>query len=94
MEVNHYVSQQQQEQLSIKNLSIRERVLLQDLEDLASSRDKVQNLQILQDPTRSRNPIKPKTKLNVILACVGGLFFMVFLSFFLEYVSQQRTKKH
>jgi uncharacterized protein involved in exopolysaccharide biosynthesis len=67
---------------------------LEELEDLASSRDKVQNMQILQDPTRSRNPIGPKTTLNIILACVGGLFLMVFLSFFLEYVSQHRTKKH
>jgi capsular polysaccharide biosynthesis protein len=90
LEVNDYVSQQQEEKLSIKDLSIRERVLLEEIENIASSRDNVQNMQILQAPTRSPNPVKPKIKLNVILAFVGGLFLMVFLAFFLEYIQRHR----
>jgi capsular polysaccharide biosynthesis protein len=90
LEVNDYVSQQQEEKVSRKDLSIRERVLLEEIENIASSRDNVQNIQILQPPTRSPYPVKPRIKLNVILAFVGGLFLMVCLAFFLDYVQRHR----
>jgi len=38
-------------------------------------------------------PIKPKTRLNVMLAGVVGLFLTVFLAFFVEYISKYRARE-
>jgi len=43
-------------------------------------------LKIIRKPTSSSRPIKPKIKLNILLACVVGLFLSVFLAFFIEYI--------
>jgi len=43
-------------------------------------------LKIIQKPTSSSRPIQPKIKLNILLACVVGLFLSVFLAFFIEYI--------
>ncbi len=53
----------------------------------------VQNIQILQPPKSSLSPVKPKKKLNVLLAGVVGLFLTVFLSFFIEYISRHKNNE-
>jgi capsular polysaccharide biosynthesis protein len=65
----------------------------QKKEDELQKIDNIQNIQILQPATSSPNPIKPKIKLNVILALVAGLFLMLFLAFFLEYLSKFKKSK-
>jgi len=47
-------------------------------------------LKIIQKPTSSSRPIQPKIKLNILLACVVGLFLSVFLAFFIEYIRKVR----
>lgn len=57
-----------------------------DIESLKSDRDQVTAIIMRQNPTISPLPIKSKIKLKVLLAGVVGLFFFVFLAFFIEYI--------
>jgi capsular polysaccharide biosynthesis protein len=44
-------------------------------------------------PTASQHPVKPNKMRNLILAAMLGLIVMVFLSFFLEYITKYRKKR-
>jgi capsular polysaccharide biosynthesis protein len=68
----------------IKNLRI-------EIKNLEFKTNDIENIQILKPPTVSTGPIKPKKKMIVILATMVGLFMMVFLSFFLEYISKNKV---
>ena len=43
-------------------------------------------VKIIQKPISSSSPVKPKIKLNILLAGVVGLFLSLFLAFFIEYI--------
>jgi len=53
---------------------------------LKRDRDHVTAISLKQNPTASLLPIKSKIKQKVLLAGVVGLFFFVFLAFFIEYI--------
>jgi len=46
----------------------------------------ISNIKVIQEPEISLYPVKPKKKQIVILSVVVGLFFMIFLAFFIEYI--------
>ncbi|MBE9546107.1 MAG: hypothetical protein IMF10_01265, partial [Proteobacteria bacterium] len=46
----------------------------------------ISNIKIIQEPEVSLYPVKPKKKQIVLLAVVVGLFFSIFLAFFVEYI--------
>jgi LPS O-antigen subunit length determinant protein (WzzB/FepE family) len=46
----------------------------------------ISNIKIIQEPEVSLYPVKPKKKQIVLLSVVVGLFFMIFLAFFIEYI--------
>jgi LPS O-antigen subunit length determinant protein (WzzB/FepE family) len=66
--------------------------ILVEIKNLQFKKDNIQNIQFLQPATCSSFPIKPKRMLNVALALVAGLFLMLFLAFFLEYLSKHKSK--
>jgi capsular polysaccharide biosynthesis protein len=66
---------------------------LEEIKALEFKRDNIQNIQILQAPTSSRYPIKPKKKRNVMITALSGFFFLMFFSFLLEYLLKNRNKK-
>ena len=69
--------------------------IIDEMKNLEFKKNYVQNIQILQPPKSSISPIKPKKKLNVLLAGVIGLFLTVFLAFFIEYISRhQKNEKN
>jgi uncharacterized protein involved in exopolysaccharide biosynthesis len=74
----------------IKALKSEKEYILQEVKDLEFKKSFVQNIQILQPPKSSPYPIRPKTTLYIILSLVAGLFLMLFLSFFLEYLSKHK----
>jgi len=90
------------EQTKLKNESLasgalaieneRKNVLV-DIQSLKFKKSQIQNIQIIKPPKASRSPIKPKTRLNVMLAGVVGLFLTIFLSFFVEYISKYRNRE-
>ena len=77
------------ELLKIKYNSIKEREIVKlksEIESLKSNREHVTAILMRQNPMISPLPIKSKIKLKVLLAGVVGLFFFVFLAFFIEYI--------
>jgi len=50
-------------------------------------------IKVLQPPTSSRSPIRPKIKLNIMLAAMLGFFTMLFFAFLMEYRSKQKQLK-
>jgi len=56
------------------------------LEKLRLSYEEEGPVKIIQNPISSLRPVKPKIKLNILLAGVVGLFLSLFLAFFIEYI--------
>lgn len=89
-QIDGHITKREDEQVKLEELNGEVRRLLEEIKGLEFKKDNVQNIEILQPPTRSPYPIKPKIKLNVMLATVVGLFLMMFLAFFLEYIQKHR----
>ncbi len=78
---------------NIRDLETDKKYKLEEIENLKFKRDSIQNIQIIKQPKAGPSPIKPKTRLNVMLAGVVGLFLTVFLAFFVEYISKYRVRE-
>ena len=81
-----------------QNISVEENkiaALESEVEKLKGDRDKITGLIVKQSPTASLLPIGYKAKRNTLLAGVVGFFFLVFLAFFIEYITNasNRTQK-
>ena len=63
-----------------------------NIEMVKIKKQAIENIKLIQQPQSSIYPIKPKKKLNVMLAFVVGLFVSIFLAFFMEYI--QKMKVH
>ena len=91
-EIKNCVTRKEDEKFKLKELNRQLDQLLEEIKGLEFKKSNVQNIEILQPPTAGSHPIKPKIKLNVMLATIVGLFFMLFLAFFLEYIQRHRDK--
>ncbi|NVM21526.1 MAG: hypothetical protein HWN68_07080 [Desulfobacterales bacterium] len=91
-ELNNYLTRKEGERFKLKELGRQLDQLREEIKRLEFKKSNVQSIEILQPPTAGQNPEKPKTKLNVMLATVVGLFAMLFLAFFLEYIQKHRGK--
>lgn len=80
--------------LQLKRIEERIRFFSMEIANLSKEKSNIQYIQILQAPTSSARPVKPKTKVAIMLAFVVGLFMMLFLAFFLEYVFKYKFKNH
>ena len=78
---------------NIRDLGTDKKYKLEEIENLTFKKNSIQNIQITKAPKPSRSPIKPKTRLNVMLAGVVGLFLTVFLAFFVEYISKYKGRE-
>lgn len=77
---------------SLGNLSKRARLLREDVRRLESKKERIQGVEIIQPPTKSEKPVKPRIALNVVLATILGLSASLFLAFLLEYLRISRRK--
>ena len=77
----------------IRDLGTDKKYKFEEIENLKFKKNSIQNIQIIKTPKSSLSPIKPKTRLNVMLAGVVGLFLTIFLAFFVEYISKYRARK-
>ena len=75
---------------NIRDLESQKRLIQEKIANIEFKKNTIQSLQILQPPKSSVGPVKPKKKLNVLLAGVIGLFLTVFLAFFIEYISKHK----
>jgi len=78
---------------NIRDLETDKKYKLEEIENLKFKKNSIQNIQIIKPPKASPSPIKPKKRLNVMLAGVVGLFLTVFLAFFVEYISKYRSRE-
>ena len=79
-------------QSQINNLESQRKFASEEIKILEFKKNNIQNIQILKPPTSSTEAIKPKKKLIVIVAAMVGLFMMLFMSLFIEYVTRNRKK--
>jgi capsular polysaccharide biosynthesis protein len=91
-EINTYNIDIQNEKIKIEKHqnSIKARQI--DIKNLEFKKDSIQNIQVIQPPTRSPYVIKPKKKLIVLIATFVGLFAMLFFALLIEYVSKHKNK--
>ena len=92
-EIYDYKLKKEAQFQKILSLTNQKESNLNDMKMLQFEKDNVQNIQILQPPTSSLHPVKPKTKLNVIVSLLAGFFVMLFLTFFLEYLGKYRKRQ-
>ncbi|EFK11268.1 chain length determinant protein [delta proteobacterium NaphS2] len=74
----------------IASLESEKKYISEEIRNLNFKENYVQSIQILQPPKKSLNPVKPKIKLNILLAAVVGLFLTIFAAFFIEYISKHK----
>ncbi len=91
-EMDNYVTRKEDERFELKESNRQLDQLLEEIRGLEFTKNSVQNIEIHQPSSRSAYPIKPKIKLNVMLAGIVGLFVMLFLAFLLEYVQRHKGK--
>jgi len=77
----------------IQKYTIEIKISMDEIKKLQLQKEKIQNIQILESQKTNPYPVRPKTKLNVMLASAAGLFFMMFLAFFLEYLSKHKKRE-
>ncbi|MDZ7699462.1 MAG: Wzz/FepE/Etk N-terminal domain-containing protein [Deltaproteobacteria bacterium] len=80
-------------QSQLKALESEKEYIRDEIKNLEFKREYVQNIQLVQPPRKSLFPIKPKIRLNTVLAAVVGLFITVFLAFFIEYISKYKSRE-
>jgi len=70
--------------MKIENLKIQ-------IDRLDLEKSIIKNIKIIQNPEVSLRSIKPKKRLNVLLAGVVAFMIMMFLAFFLEYIRKTKN---
>jgi capsular polysaccharide biosynthesis protein len=61
------------------------------IDSLSIEKGMIKNVRIIQDPEASIRPIKPKKRLNILLAGVAAFMMIMFLIFFLEYIQKAKS---
>jgi len=59
---------------------------------LNREKELISSIKVIQEPQASLHPVKPKKKLNILISLILGLFSMIFLAFFLEYLRESKNK--
>jgi len=82
------------EDLMIQINSLKENIenLNAQINALKASLDDIKPTKIVKSPTVSGSPIKPRIKLNIVIAAVLGLFVGVFLAFFQEWWEKSKLQ--
>ena len=91
-EINTYNIDIQNEKIKIEQRQNSIKAHQIDIKSLEFKKDSIQNIQVIQPPTRSPYVIKPKKKLIVLIATFVGLLATLFLALLIEYVSKHKKK--
>jgi uncharacterized protein involved in exopolysaccharide biosynthesis len=92
-DLGRYRSQKESQLLKLETTQNKIKSLENELKSIEFKKQSIQNIQVLKAPRPSEAPVKPKTRLNVLLAGVVGLFLTIFLSFFVEYISKYKSRE-
>jgi LPS O-antigen subunit length determinant protein (WzzB/FepE family) len=91
-EVDRCMSEREDKRLYLQELDSETKRLLEQIKELEFKKNNVLAIEVVQAPTATPHPVRPRTQLNVMLAGAVGLFVMLFLAFFLEYVQRHRAE--
>lgn len=80
-------------QIGLTEIREEKKLNLDEIAQIEQSKKDFHFIQILKPPKATKNPIKPKLKVNLMVSMIGSMLLMIMLSFFIEYVRNQ-TKKH
>ena len=89
-EISDLVVDKETESQKISELENQLQTQMAEIESLKQKKRNIQNIQIIQKPYSSPNPIKPNKRFNVVLATIVGIFFMVLLAVFIESVRKRK----
>jgi len=89
-QIFNYTSAIGEKNFELKEWQRKIEIQAQELEELEKENENIQNLQVVQSLMGRPQQIRPKTKLNIVLAAAVGFFLSLFLAFFLEYFSRHR----
>ena len=92
-QLNEYEIKLESEKQVLVESERKIRNIMNEIENLEFKKSIIENIQILQPPMNSPAPIKPNKRRIVILATMAGLFIMVILSFFIEYITKNSKKR-
>jgi LPS O-antigen subunit length determinant protein (WzzB/FepE family) len=92
-DLSGYSSRREKQALRLETTQNKIKNLLGVIKSLEFKKNSIQNIQIIKPPKPSLSPIKPKTRLNVMLAAVVGLILTVFPAFFVEYISKYKSRE-
>ena len=91
--INNYKIKKEDELREIQMADLEIEKKENDIKKLLFQKNNIQNIQIIQSAGENPSLIKPKTKLNIILALVAGLIIMIFLAFLLEYIRKYKKRE-
>jgi uncharacterized protein involved in exopolysaccharide biosynthesis len=80
------------EDLMFKNVNTEIEDTSEKIKGLKLQMKKIEGILVIQQPTVSSKPVKPKKALNVAVAGVGGLFLGMFWAFFVEWVERRKRE--
>jgi len=92
-DLSRYRSQKETQLLKLETTQNMIKSLENEIKSMEFKKESIQNIQILKSPRTTESPVKPKTRLNVALAGVVGLFLTIFLSFFVEYILKYKSRE-
>jgi uncharacterized protein involved in exopolysaccharide biosynthesis len=93
-QINEFNSQKERENVALEEIQNKIKDTVENIENLKFKKNSIQNVQFIQSPIANPFPVKPRKKLIVALATIVGLFTMLLLSFFAEYVSEHKSTKN
>jgi uncharacterized protein involved in exopolysaccharide biosynthesis len=92
-QIHSYITDIEEKQFGLRRLQEEIEIQKNGLKNLEIEKNNIQNIQVLQPPIGSQHSINRKTKRNVMLATVAGLFMMFFVVFFLEYIFKHKARQ-
>lgn len=92
-EITDFLIQKETQLQKISELENKIQKQLAMIEKYEVEKKNIQNIQIMQKPYSRPYPVKPNKKLNVIVATLIGIVFMICLSFLLEYIIKNKHQE-
>jgi len=87
-----YFKENENTKFDLFELQNKTNKLSKEIEKLEKEKQNIQIIQIVQPPISTELPKSNKIRRNLILSSVAGIFSMLFLSFFMEYLSNYKKR--
>jgi LPS O-antigen subunit length determinant protein (WzzB/FepE family) len=92
-QLNSLKTKREQKENAIKDIKADIEAVKLTIDNLNKNKRFIENIRILQPPTRSAKAIAPKKKQNIAIAAVIGLMLGVFIAFFREFWANSAERK-